>query len=119
MKYIVTLIALVVSTLGYSQIGENDGATRDDHTTGIEKIDVRGSVISKVTGGQLILTSSNTAIVLDQVRVHDINGRMMDFKTLSNSNSAINVSDYNTGIYILAIETNQGTVARKIFISNE
>ena len=37
MKYIVTLIALVVSTVGFSQIGENDGATRDDHTTGIEK----------------------------------------------------------------------------------
>jgi hypothetical protein len=119
MKYIVTLIALVASTVGFSQIGENDGATRDDHTTGIEKIDVRGSIFTKVTGGQLIISSSNSTVKLDQVRVHDINGRVMDFKTLSNSNSAINVSTYSTGIYILAIETSQGAVARKIFISNK
>jgi hypothetical protein len=117
MKHFITLLAIIISTSAIGQIGDNGGATRDDQTTGIEQLDIRGSITTTVNGGQLTITSSNSMIELNQLHIHDINGKVVLSKSLTFSNSAINVSEFSSGIYILAIETSQGSVARKIFIS--
>ena len=117
MKIIFTLVLALFSLSAFCQIDPNGGSTRDDHTTGIEKVDVIGSISTVVLNGQLSLKSLDHNIKIEQVLLYDMNGSLVADKRVASSTALINVSSYSSGIYFVSIKTNKETVAKKIFIA--
>jgi hypothetical protein len=62
------------------------------------------------------ITNSNGTVAIEKASITDINGRIIKNLT-SVTNNQINVSDLNSGIYFLNIETNEGKTVKK-FIKN-
>jgi hypothetical protein len=120
MKTLFTLLITLASLGAFCQIGNNGGATRDDHTTGVENIDVNGSLLVMVVNNQITVSSQNNQVTIGQVRLYDLNGSLIVVKESSASSTAsINVSTYSSGIYFVAIETNEKVVTKKIFITSK
>ena len=62
------------------------------------------------------IINSNGTVAVKKASITDINGRIIKNLT-SVANNQINVSDLNSGIYFLNIETNEGSTVKK-FIKN-
>lgn len=117
MKKIFTLLLTLISLGAAAQIGENRGATRDDHTTSIQELDVQSQIKTVVFGSKLTVSSLNTSVKINSVKVYDINGQMINASQLNRSSWEMDMMGYAAGIYIIAIEANQKQFATKVFVS--
>jgi hypothetical protein len=61
--------------------------------------------------------SSKDGLTFENVTIVDVNGRTVKTVTVNQTQSQINVSELNSGIYFLNIETNEGSTVKK-FIKN-
>lgn len=61
--------------------------------------------------------SSKDGLIFENVTIVDVNGRTVKTVAVNQTQSQINVSDLNSGIYFLNIETNEGSTVKK-FIKN-
>ena len=120
MKVLFTLIIALTSFSAFCQIGNNGGATLGDRTTGIEAIDVSGSISVLVMDNQLTVNSTDYNITIGQVNLYSFNGSLIaSKKSTSVSSATLNVSGISSGIYFVAIETNKESLTKKIFISTK
>jgi hypothetical protein len=119
MKTLITLAIIGLTYSSYAQIGGNSGATRDDHTTGIETVAAANSLTLSVFAGELIINSTSSLVELQNVRLYNLNGQMLSNQNASSNTSRTNVSSFSAGIYLIEIETNHETVVKKIFIAAE
>jgi hypothetical protein len=117
MKIIFTLLFTLFSICTFAQIGDNQGATRDDHTTSIHELDIQSQIKTIVFGSKLSVNSLNQAIKINSVKVYDINGQMIHASQLNRSSWEMDMVGYAAGIYIVAIEANQKQFATKVFVS--
>jgi len=120
MKALITFLLAIISFGAQCQIGNNSGATRDDHTTGVEKIDVIGNVTVLVLDNELTVNSNDNNIKIEKVSLYDINGSLLSIEeTERSSRISLNVSSFASGIYFVAIETNIEVITKKVFISSK
>ncbi|MBN8642650.1 MAG: T9SS type A sorting domain-containing protein [Flavobacteriales bacterium] len=64
-----------------------------------------------------IVTISSSNITLDNVEMTDLNGRVVKSINLGGvSNSEISIADLATGIYLLKINSNNGTITKKLIV---
>ena len=119
MKRIFTLLLVTLSYVGFAQIGGNEGATRDENTTSIQELDVRNAIVTYAAGSELIVRSTNSAVEIDQVRVFDINGQMISAEQVFGTQWNMNMSGKAAGIYIVAIEANNKSFAKRVFVTGK
>ena len=64
-----------------------------------------------------IVTISSSSIALNNVEMTDLNGRVVKNLNLGGvSNSEISIADLATGIYLLKINSNNGTITKKLVV---
>jgi hypothetical protein len=117
MKSIFTIAFALFCATSFSQVDPNGGSTRDDHTTGIEKIDIAGSVTTAVYNGKILVRTSDNTTMLKSIKVYDLNGSLLASDRLNSSTGSIDVAGYSAGIYLISIDTDKATITKKVFIT--
>jgi hypothetical protein len=116
----------VLANWTFSGVNELEGGTTNAETTSPFPIGTYTKPLSNsdftstnfslypnpVTNGSVTI-SSNSADAM-QVQVYDVLGKMVKSDTLSNN--TLDVSNLNTGLYILKITQNQNSVTKKLVI---
>ena len=55
-----------------------------------------------------------SASVIKNITVYDLQGRIIQFSQIENQNAELNISTLKTGIYLFSINTEAGTIVKKI-----
>lgn len=73
------------------------------------------SLFPNPTNGSITITNSD-AIRVHQIEITDLNGRIITNKTFTDALSELqmNISDLSTGMYLMTIHSDQGSVTKKI-----
>ena len=82
---------------------------------GINEYDSKIKVYPNPTTGELRIETSDMRYGISDVTIFDIYGRKLVSNLKSQiSNQIINISHFHSGIYFLKIETEQGTIMKKV-----
>ncbi|MEH6762972.1 MAG: T9SS type A sorting domain-containing protein [Aequorivita antarctica] len=60
------------------------------------------------------LISIQSASVINNISIYDLQGRLIDTRTTNKQHTELNISALKTGVYFLSIETETGTAFKKI-----
>jgi hypothetical protein len=98
---------------GTSTETENDAPSNSSGNTGNTTISEIGIYPNPVSSKATVVTVGE--ILLRSVQVYDLSGRMVGDVKANNNRAEFDLSGYNNGVYMVMVQTNEGTKIHKIF----
>lgn len=87
-------------------------ATYHYEPVGINEHEINVSVYPNPTTGQFRIQNSESRI--QSVEVYDVYGKLISNMEVNDNDVTIDISNYNNGIYVALIRTENGTVTKKV-----
>jgi hypothetical protein len=113
--------SIVASYLGFRFDNYGSGFNIDDITVEVpassSSFDKNSISVYPNPATSVVNLSSKDGLTFENVTIVDVNGRTVKTVAVNQTQSQINVSDLNSGVYFMNIETNEGKTVKK-FIKN-